>query len=37
MTPREANSAMMRAAMRSDDGVDPVTGLTVPDDMNTAV
>jgi hypothetical protein len=37
MTPREANSAMMRAAMNSTDGVDPVTGLTVPDDLNSAV
>jgi hypothetical protein len=36
VTPREANSAMMRAAMYGDDGIDPVTGMTVPDEMNAA-
>jgi hypothetical protein len=37
MTPSEANSAIMRAAMHSDDGVDPATGMAVPDDVNSAL
>jgi hypothetical protein len=34
MTVSEAHSAMIRAG---DDGIDPMTGLAVPDDLNGTV